>query len=118
MDEKTSIAALAALAQETRLRIFRLLVQAGGDGLVVGEIAAAVATSPATLSFHLKALTQAGLIAAQNEGRFIRYRADYAQMTALLRYLTENCCGGLDCGAMVDVCDPAGGDTFIAGKKS
>jgi len=116
MDEKTSIAALAALAQETRLRVFRLLVQAGSGGLVVGEIAAAVSAAPATLSFHLKALMQAGLIVAQSEGRFIRYSADYPQMTDLLRYLTDNCCGGLDCGVGVDACAPAGGDTFITGK--
>jgi len=107
MEEKQSIAALAALAQETRLRVFRLLVQAGHDGLVVGEIAAATGTAPATLSFHLKNLAQAGLIVARNEGRFIRYSADYSAMTALLRYLTENCCGGLGCETFVDAVDPA-----------
>ena len=106
MDENTSIAALAALAQPTRLRIFRLLVQAGGQGMVVGEIAAATATAPATLSFHLKNLAQAGLVVAKNEGRFIRYCTDYGAMTALLRYLTENCCGGMGCATIVEVVDP------------
>lgn len=111
MDENTSIAALAALAQPTRLRIFRLLVQAGAQGLVVGEIAAATAAAPATLSFHLKNLAQAGLIVARNEGRFIRYSTDYQAMTALLRYLTENCCGGMGCSTIVDAVDPACGCT-------
>lgn len=107
MNEQTTVAALAALAQETRLRIFRLLVQAGHDGLVVGAIATATGTAPATLSFHLKSLAQAGLVVARNEGRFIRYSADYEAMTSLLRYLTENCCGGMGCETLVDAVDPA-----------
>lgn len=106
MNEATAIAALAALAQETRLRLFRQLVAAGPEGQVVGEIAAAVAAAPATLSFHLKALTQAGLIRAQNEGRFIRYRVDVAAMNALLAYLSENCCGGAACGLIAPHCVP------------
>lgn len=107
MEETQVISALAALAQETRLRVFRLLVQAGHEGLVVSEIAEKVVSAPATLSFHLKALAQAGLIVAKNEGRFIRYGANYDAMTMLLRHLTENCCGGLDCGGIVDTVDPA-----------
>jgi len=107
MDETQVITALAALAQETRLRIFRLLIWAGHDGLVVNEIAESVVSAPATLSFHLKTLAQAGLVVARNQGRFIRYSADYEAMTTLLRYLTEHCCGGLDCQHIVDGVDPA-----------
>lgn len=107
MPENDAIAALAALAQETRLRLFRVLVAAGPGGRVVGELAEAVAAAPATLSFHLKALTQAGLIESQSEGRFIRYRAHYATMNDLLRYLTENCCGGQGCEAIVATCMPS-----------
>lgn len=107
MDEARIILALAALAQETRLRIFRLLVQVGHEGLVVTAIAEQVAAAPATLSFHLKTLTQSGLVTAKNEGRFIRYSANYEAMTTLLRHLTENCCGGLDCRGIVDGVDPA-----------
>ena len=105
MIEDQAVTALSALAQATRLRIFRLLVQAGSRGLVVNEIGEAIATAPATLSFHLKALTQAGLIQAQNEGRFIRYIACYEAMNDLLRYLTENCCGGLGCENIVAACN-------------
>ena len=107
MDETQIISALAAMAQETRLRIFRLLIRAGHDGLVVHAIAEQIAAAPATLSFHLKTLTQSGLVVARNEGRFIRYSAHYEAMTALLRYLTDHCCGGLDCQYIVDGIDPA-----------
>jgi len=107
MDEPRIISALAALAQETRLRIFRLLIRAGHDGLCVHAIAEQVAVAPATLSFHLKTLTQSGIVTAQSEGRYIRYSAHYETMTALLRYLTEHCCGGLDCQHIVDGVDPA-----------
>ncbi len=107
MNEPQIISALAALAQKTRLRIFRLLIRAGHDGLCVHAIAEKVAAAPATLSFHLKTLTQSGLVTAQSEGRYIRYSAHYEAMTALLRYLTEHCCGGLDCQHIIDGVDPA-----------
>jgi len=106
MKSTEAVESLAALAQETRLRIFRLLIRAGHDGLVVHAIAEQIAAAPATLSFHLKTLTQSGLVVARNEGRFIRYSAHYEAMTALLRYLTDHCCGGLDCQHIVDGIDP------------
>jgi DNA-binding transcriptional ArsR family regulator len=92
MENKQAVAALAALAQESRLTIFRLLVAAGPSGLSVGEIGAEVKTSPATLSFHLKEMVHAGLIAPRQEGRFIFYSANYGQMDGLIAFLTENCC--------------------------
>jgi len=97
MDSSTAVTSLAALAQESRLAIYRLLVEAGPTGLAVGEIGAGLEVAPATLSFHLKALTQAGLIEARQDGRFIYYSASYARMNDLLAYLSENCCAR-DCG--------------------
>lgn len=84
--------ALGALAQDKRLSIFRLLVEAGPAGISVGEIGAAVDAAPATLSFHLKELARAGLVEARQEGRFIFYSANYRQMNELLAFLTQNCC--------------------------
>jgi DNA-binding transcriptional ArsR family regulator len=92
MDARTAVASLAALAQDSRLAIFRLLVEAGPTGLAVGEIGAGLAIAPATLSFHLKELAHAGLIAARQEGRYIYYSASYARMNGLIGYLTDNCC--------------------------
>jgi ArsR family transcriptional regulator, arsenate/arsenite/antimonite-responsive transcriptional repressor len=99
MDSKTVIASLGALAQESRLAIYRLLVEAGPTGLSVGEIGSSLRVSPATLSFHLKELSHAGLIAARQDGRFIYYSANYQRMNSLLGYLTENCCArdGVEC---------------------
>lgn len=94
METKGALTALAALAQRTRLAVFRRLVQAGPAGLSVGEISRKVRTSPATLSFHLKELTRAGLIEPRQDGRFIYYAADYDRMNDLLLFLTRNCCGG------------------------
>lgn len=93
METKQATVALGALAQETRLAIFRLLVQAGARGVPAGEIAAAVSASPATLSFHLKELTYAGLIEPRPQGRYVYYAAQYGRMQELLAFLTENCCG-------------------------
>lgn len=94
MKSSDAVRCLSALAQETRLSVYRLLVQRGPSGMAAGEIAAALDLAPATLSFHLKELAHAGLVAARQEGRFIFYSADFAAMNALLAYLTENCCAG------------------------
>jgi ArsR family transcriptional regulator, arsenate/arsenite/antimonite-responsive transcriptional repressor len=95
MEATQAVAALAALAQDTRLGIFRLLVQAGAEGLPAGHIGETLGGVPsATLSFHLNQLRQAGLIRFRREGRSLIYAAEYGAMTALLGYLTENCCGG------------------------
>lgn len=98
MEQKDALSALAALGHATRLETFRTLVAAGSSGRVAGDLATAMNVPAATLSFHLKELANAGLIDVVQEGRFMRYRANFARMTALLGYLTENCCGGLaDC---------------------
>lgn len=86
---------LAALAQETRLSIFRALVQAGPEGLAAGRIAEAVGAPASTLSFHLKELAAAGLVRSRQEGRFIYYSAAYDAMSALVSFLTEKCCQGM-----------------------
>ena len=97
MEIKQTVQRLAALAQENRLTVFRLLVQAGPVGMAAGRIAEALSLAPATLSFHLKELTHAGLVQARQEGRFIFYFADFAAMNDLITILTENCCGGEPC---------------------
>ena len=94
---------LYALAQESRLAIFRLLVQKGVDGLSAGDIAERLKLVPATLSFHLKELSNAGLLTSRQEGRFIYYAPDFAAINGLVGYLTENCCGGQSCDV---VCTP------------
>jgi DNA-binding transcriptional ArsR family regulator len=94
MEKKQALAALGALAQETRLDIFRLLVECGPAGLSAGRIAARLGLAPATLSFHLKELRQAGLAQARRDGRSLVYAADFERMGDFLRYLTESCCGG------------------------
>lgn len=88
---------LAALAQETRLAIFRLLVQAGPDGMNAGAIAEAVGVPAATLSFHVAQLARAGLVTARQESRFIFYSANFASMDELIAFLTDNCCQGGQC---------------------
>lgn len=89
------IGALAALAQETRLDVYRLLVLAGADGATPGEIADALDVPAATLSFHLKELRNAQLVDVERDGRMLRYRPDFQAMRDVLAYLTENCCRGL-----------------------
>ncbi|MCR4303385.1 MAG: metalloregulator ArsR/SmtB family transcription factor [Gallionella sp.] len=96
------VKALAALAQPTRLAIYRLLVERGPDGMAAGQVAGKLKTSPATLSFHFKTLSHAGLIDSRQEGRFIYYVANFTVMNGMLAYLTENCCGGNP-----EVCKPA-----------
>ena len=100
MEEQLAIAALAALAQAMRLRIFRALVGAGPPGLTPGELTAKLGVPASTLSFHLKALMQAGLVSQDREGRSLRYRPAIPQMNALLSYLTAHCCQGAACGAV------------------
>lgn len=97
MKTKTAVAALAALAQESRLALFRLLVQAGPHGLAAGQIARRLGIAPSTLSFHLKELSHAGLITSSQEGRSVIYAANFNTMSRLLGYLSENCCGGNPC---------------------
>ena len=97
MKPEPVILGLAALAQEHRLALFRLLVQAGEDGMAAGRIAEALGLPNSSLSFHLAQLQNAGLIAQERQGRSLIYRADYARMNALIAYLTENCCGGAPC---------------------
>lgn len=107
MESTSAVAALGALAHQTRLQIFRQLVRAGAGGLAVGKIAEALGVEAnGRLSFHLKELVGAGLASARQEGRFIYYATDYAAMNELLRYLTEDCCGGQPCGETVDTCNP------------
>ena len=92
MNERDAVTALAALAQESRLAVYRLLVQRGPDGYSAGEISEQLAIPGPTLSFHLKELAVAGLVAARKEGRFIYYSPNFERMRALVGYLTDNCC--------------------------
>lgn len=94
MKVELAVGMLGALAQETRLAIFRLLVQAGQAGMAAGAIGEQLGIPPATLSFHLKALAQAGLAKARSESRFVIYTANYKEMDRLIDYLTEHCCAG------------------------
>lgn len=107
METKTAVTALAALAQESRLGIFRLLVQVGPSGKSAGEIASELDLAPATLSFHLKEMAHAGLIAARQDGRFIYYSANFAQMNTLVDFLTENCCASDGVACAPARCRPA-----------
>jgi DNA-binding transcriptional ArsR family regulator len=106
MEKTTAIEALAALAQENRLDTYRLLVQAGPNGVSAGEIAAALGLPPNTLSFHFDRLRQAGLVTVRRNGRSMIYAARYDTMNALIGFLTENCCGG-----QPEQCAPASGCT-------
>lgn len=107
MDKPHAVAALAALAQETRLDIFRLLVEAGSEGLPAGQIGARLGLPSATLSFHLSQLKHAGLITFRRESRSLIYAAEYDTMNSLLAYLTENCCRGDPSVCAVGACDPS-----------
>lgn len=94
MNQESALAVFEGLSSGVRLQAFRLLVKAGPQGLVAGEIAAALDIAPSSLSFHLRTLTQSGLLTAQQEGRFQRYRANLATMSEVIGFLTENCCTG------------------------
>lgn len=98
------VTALAALAQPTRLAIYRLLVVQGEAGMAAGRVAEKLAVSPATLSFHFKTLAHAGLIASRQEGRFVFYAANFVTMNRMLAYLTENCCSGEVCAVAAKKC--------------
>jgi DNA-binding transcriptional ArsR family regulator len=101
METTQAVQALSALAQETRLGIFRLLVQAGPAGMPAGQIGEKLDLAPATLSFHLAGLTRSGLARSRQDGRFVIYSADFQAMAALVGYLSENCCGGRVCAPAV-----------------
>ncbi|MEO7997351.1 MAG: metalloregulator ArsR/SmtB family transcription factor [Gemmatimonadaceae bacterium] len=107
MEQSTVIAALGALAQSSRLDIYRLLVQAGRSGMAAGAIGEALSLPGSTLSFHLNQLQQAGLISSQRDGRSLIYAAEYETMNGLLSYLTENCCQGDSSGGDASTCTPA-----------
>jgi len=114
MEIKTAVAALGALAQETRLGIFRLLVEAGPDGVAAGSIGETLKVPGATLSFHLKELARSGLATARQERQFIYYAVDFERMAELMTFLTQNCCHGMPqkCltvveAALGDCCAPA-----------
>jgi len=106
MEENDVVKALAALAQQSRLRVFRALVIAGPDGLTPGAMSDALALPATSLSFHLKELTHAGLASQERQGRNLIYRAAFDKMNGLLAYLTDNCCQGEACGLEGNVaCD-------------
>ena len=104
MENTSIVTALSAIAQESRLNIFRILVQAGPAGMAAGKISTASGIAPSSLSFHLKELSHAQMVIAKQEGRFVYYSANFATMNTLIAYLTENCCGGNPCSP-VSVCD-------------
>jgi ArsR family transcriptional regulator len=117
MDQKRAIAALGALAQETRLELFRLLVVRGPEGLPAGAIAARLGVLPASLSFHLQQLVHAGLITQRRLGRQLIYSAEYGTMNRLMSYLTENCCGrGADCAPLCNPHEGEGNETLARAR--
>lgn len=105
MESFRVVAALAALAQESRLAAYRLLVARGPEGLSAGAIGDKLHIAPATLSFHLKALAHAGLVTARTHGRFVNYSVNFQVMNELVGFLTDNCCGGNPCTPVV-ACKP------------
>jgi ArsR family transcriptional regulator, arsenate/arsenite/antimonite-responsive transcriptional repressor len=108
MNKPHALAALAALAQDNRLDVFRLLVEAGPAGMPAGDVAKALKLAPNTLTFHFDRLREAGLVAVRREGRSMIYSAQYDAMNALIAYLTENCCrGAADACEQPAVCKPA-----------
>ena len=107
MDHALAVTALNALSHDTRLAAFRALVQAGPDGLPVGELRERLDLPAATLTAHLNVLRAAGLLADERQGRSIRVRAAYGQMNALLAYLTQNCCAGAACGPSAPCTPPS-----------
>ena len=106
MKKTDAVAALAALAQDNRLDVFRLVVQAGPEGMPAGAVAEALDLAPNTLTFHFDRLRTAGLVSVRRDGRSMIYTAQFEQMNALLGFLTENCCGGAPCAPAAE-CKPA-----------
>ena len=118
MENSDAVAALAALAQDNRLDIFRLLVQAGPEGMPAGAVAAALDLAPNTLTFHFDRLRAAGLVTVRREGRSMIYAARFETMNALLSYLTDNCCGGApEICAPSRRCEPAKAKNRKASRK-
>ena len=117
VEASTAVAALGALAQEHRLAVFRLLVEAGSNGLAAGTIARALDIPNSSLSFHLSQLSRAGLIAHERRHRSLIYRADYAAMSALVAYLMENCCAGATC-APAGLCGAAAPNAQLERKSA
>ncbi len=108
MQNKQAIAALAALAQESRLAIFRLLVQVGPEGMAASKIGEEIGVAPSSLSFHLKEMTHANLVVPRQDGRFVIYAANFECMNDLMAFLTDNCCGGNPCTPVCKTdCAPA-----------
>ena len=107
MEKANAVAALTALAQEHRLAVFRLLVQAGPEGLPAGQVADALGLAPNTLTFHFDRLRSAGLVTVRRDGRSMIYAAQFAAMNALLAFLTENCCQGATEKCAPAICQPA-----------
>jgi len=97
MENETAVTALSALAHDSRLSVFRLLVEAGPDGMSAGDIGGRLGLPASSLSFHLKELSHAGLVRSEQRSRFVIYSADFNAMNALVAFLTENCCGGESC---------------------
>ncbi len=108
MKNKAAVTALAALAQESRLAIFRLLVQVGPDGLAAGKISETLGIAPSSLSFHMKELAYANLVCSRQESRYVIYSANFQTMNGLVGFLTENCCGGAPClpDPALNCCNP------------
>jgi ArsR family transcriptional regulator, arsenate/arsenite/antimonite-responsive transcriptional repressor len=113
MNKPQVLAALAALAQDNRLDVFRLLVEAGPQGAPAGSVAKALKLAPNTLTFHFDRLREAGLVAVRREGRSMIYTAQYDAMNALIAFLTENCCRGAD-----DACEPLAVCKPASGKRA
>jgi ArsR family transcriptional regulator, arsenate/arsenite/antimonite-responsive transcriptional repressor len=107
MEKHAAVTALAALAQDNRLDVFRLLVQAGPEGMSAGAVATALDLAPNTLTFHFDRLRTAGLVAVKREGRSMIYATRFDTMNELLGFLTENCCAGLETCAPASACKPA-----------
>ena len=125
METKSAVAALAALAQETRLSVFRLLVASGPEGLAAGLIGEKLEVPAATLSFHLKELSHTGLVTSRQEARFIYYAANFENMAALMTFLTQNCCQGMpqECLTVVETalgrcCAPAQSKRKLARSRT
>jgi ArsR family transcriptional regulator, arsenate/arsenite/antimonite-responsive transcriptional repressor len=118
MEKMDAVAALSALAQDNRLDVFRLLVQAGPGGMPAGAVATALGLAPNTLTFHFDRLRQAGLVTVRRDGRSMIYAARYETMNALLAFLTDNCCGGApeQC-APAQACQPATGCKTVEAKS-